>query len=262
MISFFFQERGAGLINGRQMGEFLGAKLNPTEGFDDDICIYVKCVPPDNFPKRSYVNIVDGVGLIPWLARHPECGVISTSVTGTNYLKNRLNREVVFIPEAHCNWDRETRTRSRVTTVGVIGNKKGFDIPLSIAIDRLRAIGLEFKYCDTYTSRQSVVDFYKTVDIQICYRPNVTGVHALLHNPLKLENAGSFGIPTVAYAEENFIAEFGGCFVPVDNEFDLFRLVAELKNDPGLYGGVSRRSAEKSEEYHIENVAEYYRRLS
>ena len=34
--------RVSSLIRGNQMAEYLGGKLNPTEGYENDVCIYVK----------------------------------------------------------------------------------------------------------------------------------------------------------------------------------------------------------------------------
>lgn len=54
-LSFFFKPSGAGEIDGRQIGDFLCAKLNPIHNYEDDACIYVKQQPPDNFPKYTYL---------------------------------------------------------------------------------------------------------------------------------------------------------------------------------------------------------------
>jgi hypothetical protein len=262
VISFFYGNYGAGEIRGRQMGEYLKAKLNPTAGYENDVCVYVKMLPPNGIPNHSYVDVVDGVGIVPWLQKHSNCGVITTSLTGWKYLKDKVKQEVFFIPENHCNYDRELRRRDKVTTVGVIGNKKGFAIPLDEAAKRLRKIGLTLYTCDSYKSRQDVVNFYKTIDIQICWRPHVKGAHAQLHNPLKLANAASFGIPTVAWPEDNFVVEFDGAFFPAYTVDDLFRFVGELKDEPRMYEHLAKMGLEKAEKYHIEHVAKMYEELT
>ena len=262
-LSFFFLEKGAGLIDGRQIGEFLGAKLNPTDGFEDDICIYVKCQPPENFPKYSYINIVDGVGLIPWIKSHPQIGVIVTSITAKKYLSEILNKsDVKFIPEHHCNYERFKRSKKEINTVGVIGNQKGFDYDIQETSKQFREIGFEFKYCGNYKNRFDVINFYQTIDIQINWRPHVTGAHAKLHNPLKLANAASFGIPTVSYTEENYVEEFGGYFVEAEEIDEIFLRTKMLQDFPLIYETYSDLLLKKSEEYHIENVANLYRGLT
>jgi len=260
-ISFFFNPYGAGEIDGRQIGEFLQAKLNPTAGYQDDICIYVKCQPPECLPEHSYVNIVDGVGLIGWLLRHPRVGVIATSKTAQEYLIEVLDRDVQFIPEHHCNCERDKRTREEITTVGMIGNIKGFDCDLEYAKKRFNDIGMKFIWKSNYSNRFDVINFYKKIDIQINWRPHVSGVHAKLHNPLKLANAASFGIPTVSYPEENYVKEFSGYFLAPDKIEDLFDEVTILKNRPEYHQAYSELLLKKAEQYHIENVTKLYRQL-
>lgn len=262
-ISFFFQEKGAGLIDGRQIGEYLGAKLNPREGYEEDVCIFVKQIPPEGFPAISYVNVVDGVGLIPWIAQHPSVGIIVTSLTAQSFLARKLRRDdIVFIPEHHCNYSREKRTRIEVTTVGMIGNIKGFNYDLRQAAERFEGVDLKFVWKTNYSKREDVVDFYKGIDIQVNWRPHVKGTHAQLHNPLKLANAGSFGIPTVSYAEDNYEEEFRGYFYSVRDIDQLFKIVGCMKDNPSMYKSYADLSMIKSEYYHIENVARMYEILS
>ena len=52
MISFFIGGGGSGIIRGEQVAHKLGAKLNPTSGYEDDVCIYVKGIPPIPFLKK------------------------------------------------------------------------------------------------------------------------------------------------------------------------------------------------------------------
>ena len=59
--------RVSSMIRGDQIADYIGAKLNPSSGFEDDVCIYVKPHverPPFDFKgKKSYLDIVDGWGL-------------------------------------------------------------------------------------------------------------------------------------------------------------------------------------------------------
>lgn len=258
-LSFFFRENGAGLIDGKQIGEYLGAKLNPVDGYEDDICIYVKHQPPENFPKNSYLNIVDGDGLIPWLEIHPEMKVITTSLSGKWYLSKKLNRnDILWIPEHHCNIERIDRKRQFVNVVGAIGNRKGFGLDLNEVKEIFESKEMEFVFKDNYKSRQEVVDFYKDIDIQLCWRPHVKGAHAELHNPLKLSNAGAFGIPTIAFPESNFIEEFDRAFIPTRDKNEIANIALRLKFGPSLYNFYSDVARKQSEFYHIENVAKKY----
>ena len=260
MISFFFNNTGSGEIRGRQIGTYLGAKLNPKEGYEDDVCIYVKMQPPEKYPQKTYVDVVDGVGLVGWCKDH-QCKIISTSLTGQKLLERVCQKKVVFIPEHHCNFERELRPDRSVTTVGTIGEAKGFGLDPEEVKSRFLKEGMDFIWTDTYTCRGDVIDFYRGIDIQILWRPHVRGMHAQLHNPLKLANAGSFGIPTVSYAEDNFRAEFECCFFPVYTIDDLYRFTIELRDEHRLYKHLADACQKKAEEYHISRVAEYYEDL-
>ena len=77
---------------------------------------------------------------------------------------------------------------------------------------------------------------------------------------LKLANASSFGIPTVAFPEEVFVNEFDGCFVPVHTPEELIRGVRELM-DISVYNDLAEKSRDRSEKYHIEHIAELYQQL-
>src|SRR5512139_3024520 len=106
MISFFRRHGGSGEIRATQMAEWLGARVNPRKGYEDDICIYVKMQPPENYPRKSYLDIVDGEERVSWLLKHPDIGVIASSLSGHDYLCRKLQRAgIVYIPQHHCNYE-------------------------------------------------------------------------------------------------------------------------------------------------------------
>lgn len=260
-FSFFFKDGGSGEIRGKQMGEFLGAKLNPKSEYENDVCIYVKHYPHNIVSKNTYVDIVDGVSLVSWLKENEKVKVITTSLTGKEYLEGELKRDVIWIPEHHCNYENFLRKRNGVQTVGVIGNLKGFGLSISEMYLLFQEIGIDFVFNDSYTSRYDVSYFYMNIDVQICWRPHVNGAHAKLHNPLKLANACSFGVPTVAFPEDNFLKEFAGCFLPAESKEEIINIVKELKEYGDLYDEMSLIGIERARNYHIENVAKMYEGL-
>ena len=262
-LSFFYNKHsGSGEIHGNQMGGYLKAKLNPKTVNEDDVCVYIKHVPLDTVKAKShYVSVIDGDTLIPRLQDRPELNVIAMSRTGEKLLTRKLKRNVLFIPEHHCNFENYKRTRKVVNTVGAIGCLKGFDHDLLKVKKRFEAMGMVFRWNGDYKTRQDVVEFYKKIDIQICWRPHIKGDHAQLHNPLKLANAGSFGIPTVSYPESNFITEFNDCFFPAFSIDELFDIVEMLRDDFDMYERMSTKVCRKSEEYHIERVSKLYGQL-
>ncbi len=51
-------------IRAEEMAAYLGAKLNPTEGFENDVCIYVKPRTFDQIRDGDWVDFLDGGKII------------------------------------------------------------------------------------------------------------------------------------------------------------------------------------------------------
>lgn len=260
MISFFTGSGGAGIIRGEQIAKRLGANLNATGSVKvNDVCIYVKREPPKDYPPKTYIDVVEDSAGLRWAYKHPEIGIIASSRSIYNILRGKFSN-IHFIPQHHCNFDKEVRTRKDVKVAGIIGNKMAFQYNLPQLKDRLKGVGIELKTLikKRFTSRQEVVDFYKEIDIQLIWRPNSDGV---LRNPLKLANACSFGIPTVAYPEVNFRAEFGSRFISAYNIDDMITGIMRLKKFTFLYKSFALQGLEKAEEYHIDSICKLYKAL-
>jgi len=273
-ISFFYTRGGSGYIRGRQMADYLGAKINPTEGYEDDLCIYVKIAPPHHKcpkvnPKHLYLDVDDSHRSAKYLQDHPECGVIAISETAKDYLSKLLNRDdVVFIPHQHCNFERRVRPPREVKTVGIIGCRSSFQYPADEFRKKVEAIGMELKYEEDYWKvysnpkqemRLNVADFYHSMDVQVVYRPKaIYQLLAPFANPNKMGNSSSFGVPTVSYPEESYVREFDGCFLPAKTIDEMVEWLRQLKNDPHLYSDLAKVNLEKAEEYHIDNIAKRY----
>lgn len=262
MISFFFKTQRNSFtsrIRGLQMAEYIGGKINPKNGFENDTCIWVKIPPPEDFPKFSYVDIMEGDNLVPWLVAHPKVGIIAVSKHIKEYLENKLTRnDIKLIPQNHCNYERKLRGRIEVKTVGFIGSPQySFRHLLDDIKERLAKVGLSFVQKTTFNGRKGVVKYYRKVDIQIAWRPDADK----FLNPLKLSNAGSFGIPTVAYPEKSFVSEYDGCFIPATSIAELIIKVKELKDNPDLYDYMAKKIMFRAENYHIEHIAKLYKKL-
>jgi len=260
MISFFTHSGGAGIIRGEQVAKKLGAKLNPTSGYENDICIYVKCAPPTNHSKNCYVDVVEDSEGLRWARNHPEVKLIASSYTIYAYLDANFPNEIVLIPQHHCNFERAVRTRKEVKVAGIIGNKASFQYPLGELEAKLNLIGIELKTLikKRFDSREEVVNFYKQIDIQLVWRPGSDGV---LRNPLKLINAMSFGIPTVAYPEEDFVYELDGYFIDEKSIEEMLMGIEYLKSSTECYEDYTIRGIQKVEEYHIDNISKLYLKL-
>ena len=273
-LTFFYSRHRkavSGKIRGMQVGTYLDAKLNPTEGYENDVCIYVKSFPPDGFPERSFVDVIDSKNLVSWIANNPRSGVIAISEVGQEYLSRKLRRsDVYLIPEHHCNFNRESRVNKEVKSVGYMGNKNGSIFTDDNIVSRRKTIdyitkrfadiGLDFKFITSYPKREDVIDFYKSIDIQVTYRRRKQQQIASLNNPLKLTNAGSFGIPSVAYPEST-AREWGGCFVEAESISEMLLQCKKLKEDKAFYEDMAGKALEKSENYHISKIAPLYMEL-
>src|SRR3990167_9546474 len=210
--------RVSSMIRGDQIAEYIGAKLNPTSGYENDVCIYVKPMvrKGDDFKfegKKAYLDIIDGANLAQVAHRHPEVGVITCSQADYELMSKYLpNNKIVLIPQFHCNFERIKRIRTQIKTVGVIGTRGAFPFLPEGLKEALAERGIELIEFSRFFSRQDVIDFYMKIDVQIVWRP----YEKILSNPLKIVNAMSFGIPTITLDEKAF-KEIVPCYIPVDN---------------------------------------------
>lgn len=263
-FSFFYAAGTAGYVRGKQIADRLGAKKNPTTGFENDTCIYVKVIPPEDHPKKTYLDVDDAPRAAKWLLNHPEVGVIATCENSLNYLSKQLQRDdIVVIPHAHCNYERFVRPNRPRKTVGIIGSKTSFQYPIDDFREKLKEIGLELlyepNYWETYQyNREKVCDFYKQIDIQVCWRPKMYAKP--FKNPNKLVNAGSFGIPTVAYFEIGFF-DWIGDFISDQSIEGMIRWLKELKENDNFYRAYATRALKQAEECHIDHIIEKYKKL-
>lgn len=256
--------RVSSLIRGVQIAERMGAKLNPTEGYENDVCIYVKprVVPPAdfNFEGKPFLDICDSVDLYPLAIKHPEVPVISASDYNLEVLRRVLTNRIVNIPEQHCNFERVVRDRDGITTVGIIGTSGAFDFLPEGLETKLTEKGIKLLEFSKFFSRQDVVDFYKQIDIQIIWRPYLKFNKDRLWNPLKIVNSASFGIPTIAYDEPTF-KEMEGCYIPVNSLDEFLVELDKLRESKGLYETYAGKCVAKAEEYHIDNIVKLYQQL-
>jgi hypothetical protein len=254
--------RVSSIIRGDQIANYLGAKINPTSGYDNDTCIYVKpqVRKGDDLKlegKKAYLDIIDGANLALVAHRHPEVGVIVCSKADYKIMSNELpNNKIVLIPQHHCNFERIKRTRTEIKRVGVIGTRGAFPFLPKGLKEALAERGIELIEFSNFFSRQDIIDFYMSIDLQIVWRP----YKKILSNPLKIVNAASFGIPTIALDELAF-EEFYGCYMPVRNFDEFLEKLDNYISYPELHDSMSKRMIELAEEYHIENVAKLYKEL-
>lgn len=207
-------KRISSMIRADQICEATEARLNPKKDYQNDVCVYVK---PDIGPdfkfegRRAYLDIVDGWYYGGILKDNPQVGAIVCSEQDYFYMaRENIPNKIVLIPQHHCNYKREKRERKEITRVGVVGTRDSFRyIPAELEL-LLKVRGMELVICSDFFTRSDIVDFYKTIDIQIIWRP----YRKKLGNPLKMVNACSFGIPSIAF-DEIYFREMGNCYIAV-----------------------------------------------
>jgi hypothetical protein len=250
-------EYGSGIIRGKQISQYLGAKLNPVEGYENDICIYVKPHLMTQFAKHSYIDIMDASHSAVLNFTKMHIPIILSSLSAYDvYSKAFKKNKFVFIPQHHCNYERIRRERPRVTTVGIIGYHASFVYPMEDVRKRLQEVGMELLFENHILNRTDAVNAYKKIDIQITWVESTW----ITKNAMKLYNAASFGIPTVGLKQQIY-KEFEGYYIPITTMDGMIKKIVKLKEDKEYYAQFSEHIIPKAEEYHIANIAKLYRQL-
>lgn len=255
-----------------QVASALGCKVNQVFDNYDETLVTVKCfLSPDiqhdmeKF-KRYYLDLIDDANLIDTAKKNPTATLIVMTEIMRDFLKNKISNPMVVIPEHHCNFELLRRDRNKVEVAGYVGSRSCFDLDFEVVAKALARIGLNFNVLiceDNNVVREDVVDFYKTIDIQIAFRTETRAIRPPIYrNPLKIFNAGSFGIPTVAYPEIGYRLTAGTYFleaVHIDSVIDKCRI---LKDDASLYNFYADRVFEWSKQFDIAKIAKMYAKLA
>jgi len=269
-VLFFSNPWASGEIRGKQVAERGGWLLDPEGMRRGDIAVFIKQYPNqallDEMRKLNipiFVDTVDCYGIIPMLNEFPDITVIAMSRVAREYLESKIDNKIVRIDEHHCNWDNELVNRTELKRIGYVGYGCSFQLPIDVVKDTLKKFDIEFTMLTEFKTRQDIVDYYKTIDLQLCFRLPGT-IHNLvpqLRNPLKLANAGSFGIPTIAYPEPSYVDEWDGSFFPIGGLQGLIHWVDEIKRDWEVYAFMRYLAVNRAKQYYIDNVIANYRRV-
>lgn len=256
-------QRVSSIVRGEQIAAFMqNARLNPSSDYEDDVCIFVKPhIKAGNgfgFPKNSWIDINDGWELIEVLERYPEVGVIAYSDLAVEALSKHLKNKIALIPHHHVNFERTRRNRDSIKKVGITGSGDAFKyIPEEIK-EGLQKRGIRLEYYSNFYPRMSVARFHESMDIHMHWRPFLK---RKLSCPLKITNAASFGVPTIALDEPSF-KEVQGCYIGVKKAQEWLDALDRLIEDQGFYGQMAETCIEESERYHIENISKLYEELA
>jgi hypothetical protein len=255
-----YLHRGTGLIRGEQIAKFLGARYNPTSGYESDLRIYIKPKSLDKIQDGDYIDVSDsGDVIIEQLKKRPKLKLIASSLATYEYLKEKLPNKIVLIPEHHCNFERTKRSRKKFTTGGYVGAPNDFIFSMNPEIEkRLAKIKLKFIAFYDFKNRQDVVNFYKKIDFQINphFWPDDSEIY---RHPTKMISAASFGIPTISVRKSGY-KEWEGNYIPAEDIDSLIKEVENLKNKD-YYDQWAGKIIKAAEPYHIENIAKLYRQL-
>ena len=255
-------QRVSSTIRGEQIAAYMGnARLNPPHGYEKDVCVYVKPhIKPGNdykFEKHSYIDIHDGFDLRHTLDKYPEVGVIVLSELDVETMSQHVKNKIVLIPHHHVNFERAKRERTQVTRVGMTGSMDAAKHVPDVIRKGLADRNMELVEFSTFYPRTYVAKFHQTLDIHLQWRP---WGRRRLSCPLKIVNASSFGVPTVALNEPSF-KEMDGCYVGVDTVGECLEKIDELVSNKKLYEKMAKTCIKKSEKYHIDNIAKLYQKL-
>jgi hypothetical protein len=245
-------------IRGEEIAEYLGAKYNPTEGYENDVRIYVKPRTLNEISDGSYVDFLDGEFRDYWLIKRPKIKVIAASLYSYEYMKKRVPNEIFLIPSHHLNVDRLRRDRKEIKVCGYIGAPSPAAFRRFDEIeDRLKDMGMEMVMSWFFKIKQDALDLYKQIDIFIC--GDWDGYDHPFKIPTKIVNAASFGIPCVAYpmmANQ----ELEGYYLPARSLKETLEEVEKLR-DGDYYTQLVEKIVPFAENYHISNIALKYRKL-
>ena len=165
---------------------------------------------------------------------------------------------MVLIPHHHVNFERVLRDRKNITNAGYVGVNKRRDRYINRRVKAaLATIGLDFTPLFLFQFRQHIIDYYKTIDIQVIGYFDYQDIP--YYHATKIVNAASFGIPTVACRRLGY-KEFEDFYIPVNTMEELLREVEKLK-DPKYYKKWSTKVRKAAEKYHISKIARLYKKL-
>lgn len=279
VFSFFYRKGPlSSEIRGQQIGRALQARQNPTRDYADNICILVKVLPKllrrdrqleFNY-NHTYLDLLDYSGGLPWVGSRPYIKVIAASRSSERCIREHCAKNpIVFIPQHHCNFERLRRPQRPVRTVSYIGLMPTPPPWYETVNAAVHKMGLEMRYFTEFCTRQEVVDAYLQTDIQFTwYDETMPDRWRQMKNALKVVNGASFGIPTVASYEPAYEAECAGWYRPSSTLADAMdgiwntKFAMEQGLSFGRVGGSVDHLPDFAEPYHIDNIAQLYRRLA
>lgn len=252
-------QRISARIRGDEIAQYIGAKLNPADGYENDVCIYVKPKSLDPIKDGAWIDYLDGKNLWLLLKDRPGINVIAATDSSYDDLRSKIPNHVELIPSHHLNFDRIQSKKNKKLTGGYIGSPSPIAFEMYDEIKKnLKDIGVDFRTCFNFKIRQDAIDLYSSIDFL------VIGAYVKENDPhkvpTKLINAGSFGIPSVAYPLKGY-EEIEGTYLKAYDMDDILSQTQKLK-EPHFYSLWADKARTMAEKYHISNIAKLYEKLT
>lgn len=243
-----------------------------------DLIISIKCYPnKPNIPSnQTYIDLVDSADehLIKILKNNPEINALVQTPFNRIYLQDKFNLKNKIYPIRHCHCNNEKLKRfddpfikNKIPILLYNGHPSGFENSLEFK-RKADKWGFKFKMvhtCNQYSgekARKEAIKLYREADIFLAFRtkPKRAGLPLKMKGPTKLNNAGSFGLPCVAYPEPAFATNFDkpGNFLRAKSFEDMIGWCMELKANADMYYQLGRMAYIDSTAFHIDNVINEY----
>ena len=277
MISFFakptflrtdktigvYVARVSSRVRGQEIAEYLGAKLNPSERMAEDLCIFIKPRGLDGLKDGDYVDLLDGIEIIPKLKERPDIKIIAMSQVQYEHLRKELKNEIILIHHHHINFEEFRRTRNENLVGGFIGHSGLAYNQYTEIKERLSMAGIDFIADFNSQTRQDMVNFFKKIDFLVVWNSE-DYKDCFYSHPTKIINAASFGIPSLAQLIAGY-KEFDGFYIPIKG-FDFANLdflvkETEKLKDINYYNQWSDKVFQEAKKYHISEIAKLYQAL-
>ncbi|MBI2049658.1 hypothetical protein HYT32_02010 [Candidatus Roizmanbacteria bacterium] len=250
-----YLQRVSSRVRAEEIAEYLGAKLNPTEGYKNDTCIYVKHYRLDQVRDGDYLDVLDDLYTTNLLKTRPKIKIIAMSKPHMEYLRGILKNKIIYIPHHHVNHERFRRRRKKIINCGYVGSNSRYNVRINREIGkRLSRIGLNFKPLFNFKTRKDIINYYKTIDLQII--GHFRNLDVPYYHQTKIVNAMSFGIPTIASQRLGY-RDVEGFYIPINN-MDELMAEAEKMKDSVRYKEWPDKIIAESEKYHISEIAKLY----
>ncbi len=207
--------------------------------------------------RAAWCDVNDSADCLEELRSLPEVGVIALTDVARTYLAARLPNRVVTIPIHHCNAEGATRSERSVRTVVLSGDR--FHLDRVELRRRLAAENLDLVEVAGQAPREAHCRALAAGDVAIAFGSDVANPRypPELKPPLKLVNAGAFGLPFVAWPEPAF-AGFDESYIPVRSLDEMVSACARLRDDHELHSRLSAKGLEAAKPFAITTVAARY----